>query len=398
MGLFTNQKKDRYGLTVEVGSGSVLLAIVHSNIDQPRPTIVWSVREHNKLRQIKSLEECSKSVVTALVNASLKFDGDGRKALAKYNQNAQISTIQFTVSAPWSYTVTKTINYNLDKAFKINDELIAELTKTILEKVDHEINTNELLKDNNLKLVAKHDMGMLANGYHVNKPTNNWAKSFCVSQSYALVQKTFVDAAIELRDKLQTKASIKIDSSILVQFVVTRELIPNQYNFSLVNVSYEATEIGIVRDGVLTYSTHIPFGSFSIAREIALATNVPLPEAFGWLHSENPFSFINNLSKTEAKEVEQIFENYTEKISELFRETGDSLSIPKTISLRTEEGTDALFSDVVTKACKRVLRSDPFLTLIKHELNKEISNSDFSLNMLAQFFHIKRNHPEIQNY
>ena len=42
--------------------------------------------------------------------------------------------------------------------------------------------------------------------------------------------------------------------------------------FVLVDITNEGTELGIVRHNALQYSTHIPFGRASIAREIAAAT------------------------------------------------------------------------------------------------------------------------------
>jgi hypothetical protein len=189
-----------------------------------------------------------------------------------------------------------------------------------------------------------------------------------------------------------------MNSTALVQFVVTRDLLPNQFDFTIVNISYEATEIGIVRDGVLTYSTHTPFGSFSLAREIAAITKVPLNEAFSSLHTENPYDFIKNLTTDQTKEVEEIFDKYTEKIAELFRETGDNLSIPRSLSLRTDPGTETIFSDLVTKATKRAIRSEPYITLIKRELNKiNDSETDIDLTIVAQFFHNQHYHNEIEN-
>ena len=106
------------------------------------------------------------------------------------------------------------------------------------------------------------------------------------------------------------------------------------------DITYEATEIGIVRDGILTYCTHTPFGSISLAREISEIANVPLHEAFGYLHTETPYAFLDTISKPKREDIEKAFDSYTEKVSALFHETGDTLSIPKNISLHADVKRD----------------------------------------------------------
>jgi Tfp pilus assembly PilM family ATPase len=117
---------------------------------------------------------------------------------------------------------------------------------------------------------------------------------------------------------------------------VVRDIFKNAFDSCLVNITYEATEIGIVRDGTLQYATHTPFGSFSLAREIADITSVPLLEAFQSLHNETPYAFMQNLPESQKAEVEKVIEAYTARVADLFHETGDDLSIPKQIFLHAD--------------------------------------------------------------
>lgn len=398
---------DRYGVIIDIGSGSVLVAIVHSRTNQPHPQIIWSHREHALLKNIDSLEQSAKAVMTALVNASMLLDAEGRKMLFDYDNKAKLSEIQCSISAPWSYTVTKNINYKQENEFEVTEELIQELVGTIQEKIASDIKENEALLRLGLQSITRVTLSLLANDYRVENPIGGNAKTLTISRSNVVSQKYLIDAIDEMNDKLLREAACHKISFILVFFSVTRDLFKHNHDVCLVDVTYEATEIGVVRDGILTYCTHSPFGSFSLAREIANITKVPLHEAFGYLHTDAPYSFLESLPKQQKTEVEAVFESYIVKIVELFQETGDSLSIPKHISLHSDLKSEALFIDLIEKAAKRSIKSEPYVVSISDEIIKktyDVSTSevdhkipaDTALLLSAQFFHTMANRPPFE--
>ncbi|MCA9358644.1 hypothetical protein KC926_00370 [Candidatus Kaiserbacteria bacterium] len=388
----------RYGVVIDIGSGSVLVSIIHSDNSLPHPTIVWSHREHAPLKNIDSLEQSSKAVITALVNASMILEAEGRKVLHEYDHGAKLTDMQCSISAPWSYTVTKNINYKQDGLFSVTEDLIEDLTITAQDKINAELKETSNLSELGLSLVAKGTMDLLVNGYHINNPVKGKAKELSVVLTNAVAHDYLVNAVDELRDKLFPNVESKKISFILMLHSVTKELLNQAYDVCLVDVTYEATEIGIVRDGSLQYSTHASFGSFSIAREISAITGVPLHEALGYLHTEKPYSFMQKLNKAQHDEVEAVFESYTQKITNLFHETGDELSIPKKISLHSDLDSETLFLDLIEKAARRCLKSDPSVTTISKEIIKQTytestkeskikTPTDTALLLSAQFFH-----------
>ncbi|MCA9362656.1 hypothetical protein KC906_04725, partial [Candidatus Kaiserbacteria bacterium] len=133
-------------------------------------------------------------------------------------------------------------------------------------------------------------------------------------------------------------------------------------------------------------------------REISAITKIPLHEAFAHLHSEKPLAFIKSLTPKQAEEVETLLDSYTEKISELFQQTGDALSIPKQIILHSDLDSEPLFASLVSKAAKRAIKAEPFITPVTKELITQTFKAattdsgtkiplDTALLLSAQFFH-----------
>jgi hypothetical protein len=404
MPLFSISKStERIGTIIDIGSGSVLVAIVVSKAGSAEPTILWSHKEHAPLRNIETIDQSAKSVLTALVNALLKFDSDGRRALYAYNKSAKIPEVQCCISAPWSYTVTKSIHYKQDEDFVITEHLVEELISAAEKKTTAELLENESASNLGLSIVARATMDILANGYRVKEPFEQKAKELTLSQASVITQEYLVKELNQLQEKLFPSSNFHKLSHMLAFYSVAEYILPTTFDTSLIDITYEATEIGIVRDGSLRYATHIPFGSFSLAREISAITSVPLQEAFKYLHDEEPYRFLALLPEGQRSEVEKVFESYTQRLVELFHETGDELSIPKQILLHADLSSEPLFVSLVEQAAKRMLKSEPTITLttatiIKNafpSLSKNTNTNDpaldTSLLLSALFFHKQNN-------
>jgi cell division ATPase FtsA len=363
MSLFSFEKnRTRVGAIVDIGSGSVLVAIVVSKSNEAEPTIVWSHREEAPLRHVDSITESAKSVLTSLVNALLKFDSEGRRALYEFNKSLSLSEIQVTLSAPWSYTVAKSINYKQETDFKISNELVEELVRNAEKKIKEELGQHEEVNKLGLTVVARTTMDTLANGYRIKRPQNQTAKELVITHASVVTEQYFVDELEKLNQKLFSELDMRVLSYILGFYIVSEDLLPAAFDKCLVDITYEATEIGIVREGSLRYATHTPFGSFSLAREISTITGLPLHECFQHLHDENFDHFLSTLTDTQRSEVTAVFDAYTAKLVEIFKETGDELSIPKQILLHADLRSEPVLRPMVENAARSILKADPIIT------------------------------------
>lgn len=119
--------------------------------------------------------------MTALMNALLTFDTEARRALHEYDKNATISELQCGISAPWSYTVTKTINYKQDEPFIITENLVEELIRTAAQKITEELEAHESANQLGLAVITKTTMDLLVNGYrtkhYIGQKTNELSLS-----------------------------------------------------------------------------------------------------------------------------------------------------------------------------------------------------------------------------
>lgn len=397
MWLISNSKKqERFGVVIDIGSGSAAVSLVSSLPGSPYPKILWTKREYAPLRQIEAIEESSKSVLTVLLNILLEFETAGRQALRQYSPNAKITEIQCGVAAPWSYTVSKTISYSEEEPFLVSKEMFEELVRTAEEKIAADLKENDTMSDLGLVIASEATINSYANDYLVKNPIGMTVSELRLVHTSVVIQTYLLEAISDLQAKMFPHAKLSVFSDILILHCIAKEVAPQAANMCLLDITAEATEMGIVRGTVLTYATHTPFGLYSLAREIASIASVPIHEAFKHLHAE-PGLFFASLSKEKQSAIDSALEAYTDKLEGLFKETGDTLSIPRNIVIHADAKAAPFLTEILDTAVKRATKSEPIITLATNTIFASLPTeergtiSDSKILVAARFFHKPEN-------
>ncbi len=389
------------GALIDIGSASVLVSYVASRPGEAVPIIIWSHREHVPLRETTDIEQQAKNLSTAFVNASLLLETTGRQVLNQaFPNQPRPSYLLVTIAAPWSYTVTKTISYQADETFTIDHTLIQELVHTAEQKIVHELKEHEVLKELGLTITAKSTIALIGNGYRINAPRGQKATKLSLARTNSLIHGYLATAINECHAKLLPKTDLHTSSFMLAYYLTARALYPELTEYCLIDITYEATEIGLVRDGILQYCTHLPYGAFSFARDLGTVTKMPLAEAYSLLGNE-----AYQPDEQTAAQLETSCRTYETKVSELLHETGDALSIPKTILLHSNLETEAFFAERVKEGAHLATRSTHHVIPISKDIIKQFytpaSAKDLSIRhdsallISAQFFHTTHDQSDI---
>ncbi len=334
---------------IDIGSGSVGVAIVISDVHQAKPEIVWSHREYVLIKDITTTEVPLKEIRTSLINAFLRLGADGIKALTAHTPSLKITHVHTTIAAPWSYTITKTVQFKDENPFDITSQFIEELSTTASKQALATVLENEILQEHQLEIIDNQTTGIRINGYPVHHLLTTQARKVSLAHTTAITQKRILSVLEESAEKILPKATLTTHSFMFLYYSVLSYLNPDTTEACIIDITSEATEIGIIREGILTHTTHTAFGTFSIAREIAAICSIPKEEAYAYLKGDLEF-VQKKLSPEKLTELEVLFSSYEDKLTTLFKDTGDTLTIPKTMFLHTEIQTEAFFSTRIKNA------------------------------------------------
>ncbi len=404
MKIFGSKKANtRYGAIIEIGSGSVITAIVISNDEKNHPDIIWSEREYATITLDQDTDRSLKSMLTTLMNSVMNLDQAGRAALKATYPHAEIEYLQISISAPWAYTISKIIRYEHDEPFTVTEDLIHGLTVTADQKTTDVLTESEKTHDSGITIMTRATTDITANDYRTMTPINQKACSVSLTQVSAVGQNLITGAISDLKDKLFPKVKTERYSTMLIFHCIIRDLYPTMTEYCLIDLTYEATEIAIIRDGVLQYSTHTPIGLNTLVRNLAARLKVPEGDARTMLkqiyQTDNGGTDLTDKQKVV---FDELMTEYRGNLEALFHETGDSLSIPKVMFLHGNYQHENFFDDHMLAAARAATGSTHTIHTVSHDLltsmydeteRKEIliGSTDSAILMSAQFFH-KQHH------
>lgn len=392
----------RFGAVVEIGSGSVLASIVKSEFGKNHPEIIWSKREYATKRAEIDTAVNAKAVITALMNVVLLLVSEGKAVLKQMHPHAKIEKLQVSITAPWSYTITKVIGYSKELPFEITDALLARLITSAQKRITDDLKENELAAELGLAIMTRATTDIEANDYKIENPRGKMATTLTLTQVSAVAQTYLTDAVADIKLKVFKQADLERSSFILMFHCIIRELYNQLSEYCLIDITYEATEIGVVRGGILRYCTHTPIGISTLARTIVKILDIPLEEAYSFLKEPYHTRAMETISSEKKAALEVVFDEYQNNLAKLFNETGDKLSIPKILFMHGDESVETFFTRQLEAAAKKATNSTHAVHGVTTEiLTKNYTaeekkalltvSSDSAMLVAAQFFH-KQHH------
>ena len=323
-----------YIALLDIGSASVTGSVAYSAPDGALE-ILWSTQERILLKQITNQAETGRRIMSAFMNVVLELGQSGGQAVRDHYPRGSIDTTQVSIAAPWSYTITKNVQYEKEQSFKVSEHLVEQLLSTMKEKIQRELQEHEVADHLGLRVVSRSVTNMQANGYNIDAAHDQTATAVRMSLSNTVIQNYLHEMIVDAHNKVLPKSSLQIVSFVLMLYYVMRYTHSEMQEYCIINQTLEATELGVVRNGILCYSTHEPYGMVTLSRDLATALAIPIEEMYGIIQSNQWEYRYRELATDTQAEVDSILEKYQETIANLLRQTGDSFTIPKSIYMHT---------------------------------------------------------------
>jgi hypothetical protein len=285
MGFFG--KSARNVAVIDIRSSSVGAA--YATVDAHNvPRIAHSVRvpldPHATEPLSETLPRTLEAALTALVS-------EGAPRLRALSGRGSVDEVVATFSSPWQTSVVASRSVANDKEFVFTKQLLAKALAEGAADMEGKTRVSEMV------------IATLLNGYEVQNPFGKR-----VRRAELIILSSFVDTAVmELATKAIRKAfhrhHIRFNAYLPESFTALRDLYPHQRDFLVVDVSGEATDIMLVKHGLVVSMTSMPHGVNEIARAARSvgfsSPAVPTGETDGIIKSDNNASFGSRVAEVE---------------------------------------------------------------------------------------------------
>jgi hypothetical protein len=376
----------RCGLVVDIGSASVAAALVVSEVDEAKPTVVWTHTERVLITPEFESDELAKRLLAVLTQVGMELSGPGLKALAQHERSLRVGETHVSVASPWSYTIPKRVVFTADQPTIITEAHVKELVTQAERETTEQQGKNPLFNQLGLEVTSGITDHFTANGYLVNDPVGQELKSLSLTRQLTICQKQLLDAVRELHDSLVPRSKLHIRSFMEQLSSQTAANTMAQRTYGLIDISGEAVEVGVVVGGALESVVSNSFGHYSLVRELAALTKQPLEAAFSVLR-EDTGSPAGGLSIEQQQEYQTVQAAFAKQLQDTITRTAAGTELPAHYLVHCDTGLRA-FAESVVRAAANSLHEEPFsISIVSEKLTDIVTISETRLALSVAVFH-----------
>ncbi len=374
-----------YGALIDIGSGSIGVAIVVSEKDAKRPKIIYAERMHMRISEHSaSGDEAERRIREALLSASLSLSQEGNQSLTAYDAKAKIRQLYVTCTSPWSRTMSRSVHYESESPFKITQKLLDDLVQSAEAEIFSHLKNDSLIEYHAFEVVERATVDILVNDYRITDPLNMSGVSLSLSHIAGLVPKEILKTVYEIQDKLFPHSELHTHTYMLAAYCVLRDLFPKIHSSCVIDITAEAVEFGIIENNLLIDNSFIPYGSSTMTRDIISKTNQPSADVLTRIRA------FGEEGDTLSTDLKGHVEEYIQHIQVGLEAIIEHRVLPSDIIITTHQSYKKLFRYIVEEALRRVKPSSSRLITVDQEILERIAEGgegDVYLVLGAGFFH-----------
>ncbi len=341
MGFFSLKSKEELVAIFDVGSASVGGALVLVNTSPQKnktaPKVLYATRSKFVFQDDFNFNHFLFSMLQTFEVVA--------KDLEKQKLGAP-KRIHCFLASPWYASQTRIARFQKNTPFIFTKKLWNEL----VEKEVTAFSANELQahanKEDTPRVIEKKTMHLTLNGYEIADPVDKKASelelSIFMSISPEKILKSIEDIVWHF-----SHAPVFFSSFLFASFVGVRDAFAGERDYLIVDVAGEMTDIGLVKNNILSESASFPRGKNFVIRKVASGLKRSGPDTLSLIN----LTISGTIDEGTKPKVEALLSKARAEWLSSFQRTlaniSSALSLPSTIFLTGDDDMVAWFLDVI---------------------------------------------------
>ncbi len=358
----TTDTHGRFQLVLDIGSGSVGAALLDTKFaTADHSACIWSKRVHLVFNDNSGADRMVHALKTALMNALLITNSEGRKELEQIDEKARLSGVHVYITAPWVHTAPRRITYSQEHPFTVNQTLLSDLADEADQSIVQTLTDDPLFTTGAIEVLSTTTSQLEINGYDVPDNQTAEAKTLAFTHHTSFishpVKQAVVDLIVETFGEINTNLQ-----AFMPHFAAAMIAMRTERSFCVFDITHESTEVGIVRDNILTTITQIPIGISTLAKEIAAIKKAPVETGYQLLRNANVADA--KLTNKQRDQVTELIGSYEQALSKQLAELEDDLLPPALVCLHTDRDFADFFTQRITHSLHHLYPNDVSITTV----------------------------------
>lgn len=347
--------KGSYRVSVYIGTGSVAASLVLHPADGSSHVVIWNAHEVIPLKESISKADAQAGTEAAIRNVFKACGTKALKALKAYDRTGRVGAVRVTVAAPWAHTVARSVDLSHTRPFSITEELLHSLKERVSNDARRDLAESEIEGE---VFVSCRLVRMLTNGYLALDPVGARAQELTLTFLIGTVAAWLFETVSDAHEREFAGAELAFATMI-----DSRARHAPEHNAPLtgylVHVGCEATEIGVVEDGIVTRASYTPYGDRSVIRQLAVQRALPVRDAAALIASDERLA-----EAVSRKHLDEIFALYETNVIELL-ERLEGARPPAQVFLSFEVGKmPSFFERAIGNAVRAVHDLRPTIVIL----------------------------------
>ncbi len=380
--------KSPYAVLLDIGSGSVGVAIIEEDPLEEKPLIIYTHRERIRVTQKRDPDEFIRILKEALLAVTLELASSGMRALKEHDPHARVYRRLVLYASPWSEAITRIIALEHEEPFMVTEQFVEKLIQDALEKAESSTHEKQIFEETGKTVIKRSIIASYINGYLIDHFTGQTATELKIAYMTELVPEIARTALNSIEKNIASHTHEEERTFIVAAYHAAHALFPHLQNTFIIDVTGEATECGVVEHGVLSENFSTTFGSQSVVRLIAQKLGTLEDEARSHIRD-----YEAQMIHTDAKDtITLVRETYKEELRRLLTNIQSAYLVPEHFVLVLNPETAAFFSTMIEEVVA-TLRGEYGIHLLDEQAVKSLvmytdaCRHDHYIAIGAAFFH-----------
>lgn len=265
---FWRHTNNKVVVVFDIGSGSVGGSLVIIESDKT-PTILYTTRIPMVFKNTPHLEHLAVEMLKALQKSAEKIAIYAAAHLMKEAGGKSMQEVHCVFSSIWYKAKTHTTVSKEEKSFLITKRFIDRLLADAEEKFRHEIQSTDKEMTKNLTSLESKVIQTTLNGYQTSHPYGKRVRRIELALYISLLSSTIEKHVFNVVDEMLGVEKKFSHTFLLTFFSGVRDIFHTETDFLLADMGGEITNLGLVRNNILTSHVSFSWGRNVLLRKVA---------------------------------------------------------------------------------------------------------------------------------
>lgn len=369
---------------IDIGSLSIGGAYTVAYKDKA-PRICYSTRIDLPITDNATAKELLHILEEGLTKLTKRLETEGSAALSRSCGVRHVDDVVVSIGSPWQRTMLRSHTEHYKDAKRITSHDIEEAR----EKIEGSLGIDPATTT----LVDHSVVEVLINGYQTHKPLGKRARRMSVLGLASLVPIVVHDKITNHLARTFHVEPIKMQSTPAISYVVLRDLFAHEPDFLASVVSGEATDLLLIKKGVLTGIATALEGANAVTRAVGKACGTVTAEEIPHLLAQD---LLHPTTVAAVESAERNAKNdWAVAVVSALADLARKYALPQTLFILADQQCQDIFAEIMRRQDVHALRlgDQPFtvITLKSQHLTDHVvftgeSERDIFHGMLALFY------------